>query len=124
MASITLKLRLGLWSLPGALLGAIGGFVTGLGPLAVVLGAGVGAALVYGLSSMMVGGAGKAAGTLHNPSGRSTPHAREHSAAESLVVRGRYEEAVQAFEAAVSEDPRDPVPYLRLARIHRDHLGR
>ena len=38
------------------------------------------------------------------------------------MVHGRYRAAVEAFEVAVAEDPSDPTPYLRIARIHRDHL--
>ncbi len=73
---------------------------------------------------LLVSGAGSAASTLYTPSGRSTPRKREYSQAESLVARGRYQEAVDAFEMAVAEDPSDPVPYLRVARIYRDSLAR
>jgi tetratricopeptide (TPR) repeat protein len=83
-----------------------------------------GAAGVVGLVRLVVGGGTQAAGTVYNPSGRTTPHRKEHSRAESLAARGLYEEAVTAFEAAVAEDPADPWPYLRVARIYRDHLGR
>lgn len=113
-----LRVRIALWSLPGAILGGLAGLLAGH-PF---LGAAIGGGLVFVFVSFVVGGSGRAAGTLHNPSGRSTPHEREYSAAESLVVRGRYPEAVAAFEAHVAEFPDDPVPYLRLARIHRDHL--
>jgi tetratricopeptide (TPR) repeat protein len=83
-----------------------------------------GAAVVVGLVHLVVGGATRTAGTIYNPSGRTTPHRREHSGAEALAARGLYEEAVAAFETAVAEDPTDPGPYLRVARIYRDHLGR
>lgn len=73
---------------------------------------------------LIVSSAGSAASTLYTPSGRSTPRKREYSQAESLVARGRYQEAVDAFELAVVEDPSDPVPYLRVARIYRDDLAR
>lgn len=66
---------------------------------------------------------GRAASTLYAPSGRSTPRKEEHSQAESLVARGLYEEAVTAFELAALKDPLEPTPYLRVARIKRDHLG-
>ena len=114
----TLRLKMVLWSIPGAVLGGAAGLVA-TGSL---FGGMAGAVLAYLIIFGVVTGAGRAAGTLHNPSGRSTPHEREYSAAESLVVRGRYPEAVAAFEAHVAEFPDDPVPYLRLARIHRDHL--
>ena len=67
--------------------------------------------------------AGRAASTLYAPDGRSTPRKKEYSQAESLVARGLYQEAVTAFELAALEDPTDPTPYLRVARIKRDHLG-
>ncbi|MDP2956378.1 MAG: tetratricopeptide repeat protein [Longimicrobiales bacterium] len=68
--------------------------------------------------------AGSAASTLYNPSSGAPPRKKEHSHAESLVARGLYEDAVGAFEVAVKEDPSDPTPYLRIARVYRDHLGR
>jgi len=67
---------------------------------------------------------GGAASQIHNPSGRSTPSRREHSQAESLVARGLHQEAIDAFEMAIAEDPTDPTPYLRIARIQRDQLKR
>lgn len=76
------------------------------------------------LTLLLVGSAGRVASTLYAPSSGAPPRKKEHSQAESLVATGRYEEAVAAFELAVEEDPSDPTPYLRIARIHRDHLGR
>jgi tetratricopeptide (TPR) repeat protein len=67
---------------------------------------------------------GTAAGTLYNPSGGGTPRRREHSHAESLAARGLYDEAIDAFRASISEDPTDPTPHLRMARIERDQRGR
>jgi tetratricopeptide (TPR) repeat protein len=73
---------------------------------------------------LITGSAGSAASVLYAPSSGAPPRKKEYSQAESLVASGRYEEAVSAFELAVAEDPSDPTPYLRIARIHRDHLGR
>lgn len=67
--------------------------------------------------------AGRAASTLYAPSSGAPPRKKEYSQAESLVARGRYQEAVTAFELAVVDDPTDPTPYLRVARIMRDNLG-
>lgn len=123
-----LKLKAAGWAISGAILGAVLG-VYGMGwrgwpaillPVCVVGGWLIAFLVPLAFSS----GAGKAAGTLYAPSGKSTPRAKEHSYAESLVARGRYEEAVDAFELAVQEDPADPGPYLRIARIYRDHLER
>ena len=67
---------------------------------------------------------GRAAETLYAPSGRGTPKQREDSLAESLAARGMYDEGVASFEEAIAEDPSDPTPYLKIARIYRDRLGR
>ena len=72
---------------------------------------------------LLVEGAGSAGGALHAPSSGAPPRKKEYSQAESLVARGLYQEAVTAFELAALEDPSDPTPYLRVARIKRDHLG-
>jgi tetratricopeptide (TPR) repeat protein len=68
-------------------------------------------------------GAGAAAGKIYHPSGRSTPVKHEYSYPESLAARGRYEEAVTAYQVAVSEFPEDPEPYIRIARLNRDKLS-
>ena len=121
-------IRAAVWSLPGAALGvlaavaavALGGWSL---PAAVLAGALVWLATFVTPLIVAVAG-GRAAGTLFNPTGRSTPRKREHSHAESLVARGLYREAIEAYEFAIAELPSDPEPYLRIARIERDHLGR
>jgi len=118
-----------------ALLGAIPGFVVGamLGYFLrqnghpvwlAVLCALAGAAFVPAVALYVTGRAGALAARLHAPPGRSTPPKREYSFAESLVARGAYEEAITAFELALAADPSDPTPYLRIARVYRDHLDR
>ncbi|HKJ01737.1 MAG TPA: tetratricopeptide repeat protein [Longimicrobiales bacterium] len=72
----------------------------------------------------ITGSAGSAASTLYTPSGKTTPPKRQYSQAEAMVVQGRYEDGITAFELAVSEDATDPTPYLRIARVYRDHLNR
>lgn len=97
--------------------------VTGKAPdWVVILCPFLGAAFVTGLTLLVTHKAAGAASAFYNPSGRSTPHKREYSQAESLVARGLYLDAVTAFELAVVDDPTDPTPYLRVARIYRDHL--
>ena len=59
---------------------------------------------------------------MYAPSGATTPRKAEYSYAESLAVRGDYEDAVTAFELCVAENPADPDPYVRIARIYRDEL--
>ena len=68
--------------------------------------------------------AAKFGSAVYAPSGGTTPHDKKYSYEESLVARGMYDEAVTAFELAVLESPEDPAPYLRIARILRDHLER
>lgn len=111
----------------GFILGALLGlfvFRTGGPAWVAILCPFIGVGATAGMVRLLVRGGAGAAGTIYNPSGTTTPHKREYSRAESLVARGSYEEAVTAFELAVAEDPTDPWPYLRVARIYRDHLGR
>jgi tetratricopeptide (TPR) repeat protein len=116
------------WSFTGACIGGMAGYtgmlygrwgqgmtwVLGLGGMVVAF---TGPLVVAALS-------GRAAGTLYSPSGSGTPRKREFSHAESLAARGLYDEAVAAFEVAIAENPTDPVPHLRVARIHRDRSRR
>jgi tetratricopeptide (TPR) repeat protein len=83
----------------------------------------LGWALSFFVPLLILRASGRAGSILYAPSGRSTPHKKEYSLAESFAVRGRYHEAVDAFEAAIREDPADPIPYLRVARVQRDRLG-
>ena len=86
--------------------------VAGLGfPLAVFL-----------LGLMITTSGGRAAATLHNPSGCTTPFKRQYSAAETLKVRGEYAAAIDAYEGAAAEHPDDPRPLIEIARIQRDAL--
>ena len=62
---------------------------------------------------------GRASAVLYAPSGRSTPHKREYSQAETYAVRAQYPESVAAFEEAIAADGSDPTPYL----LQRDKLG-
>ena len=69
--------------------------------------------------------AAKAGQVIYAPSGKSTPRKKEYSYAESLDMRGEYEDAVSAYELIIlEEDASDPTPYLRNARLYRDKLGR
>jgi len=71
---------------------------------------------------LLVSTGGRAAGTLHNPSGGSTPYRGQHSGAEALKVRGDYRGAIAAYEKAAAAQPDDPRPVIEIARIYRDHL--
>lgn len=84
----------------------------------------LGAATLASTTLWITNSAGSAGSTLYNPSGKTTPPKRQYSQAEAMVVQGRYEDGITAFELAVSEDATDPTPYLRIARVYRDHLDR
>jgi hypothetical protein len=115
-------------SLPGLLLGGFASVVGvaaqdwGLGTAALVTGGTWALAFFVPLGLATLGG--RAARQIHNPSGRTTPPKREYSHAESLLARGLHQEAIDAFEMAIAEDPSDSAPYLRIARVCRDHTER
>ncbi len=81
------------------------------------------AGAIFGVSLAVIGTAGRAAGTIHNPSGKATPYRQDYSRAASLAIRGDYEEAADAYRDHIAERPDDLEPYLRLARLLRDQLG-
>jgi hypothetical protein len=90
--------------------------------LAALLGAIASVTATYFLAGAFVAlGAGGARAVLL-PSGRSTPSRHGFSEADAAILRRRYGEAAVLLEAASMDDPDDPEAYLRLARLHRDHL--
>jgi hypothetical protein len=109
-----------LYSMPGGVAGALGGAFAGVGAIPGFI---VGFLFVFLVTRGASEGAGTAAGAIYHPSGRSSPVKHEYSYADSLAARGRYEEAVTAYEVGISEFPDDPEPYLRIARLKRDKLG-
>ncbi len=123
-----IRLQAAVWSgagfVMGGLLGVFGVRQLGWPLWVAALGPFVMAALVYGTALFIVNRAGAAVQVLYAPSGRSTPRRSEHSRAEALVQRGEFEDAISLLELAVADDPGEPTPYLRIARIYRDDLGR
>lgn len=120
-----MRFRLLAWSMVGALLGLLAGVLmwTGGGspwliPPLTLLSWGV----AYFGPLLVLRGAARVASTLYVPSGRSTPRKREFSQAEAHVARGEHRAAIEVFEEAIADDPDDPRPYLRVARLHRDRL--
>jgi len=109
-----------IYACPGAFVGAIASWFIGIGPLPGLF---LGYLIAFFVTKAIVEGSGKTASTIYAPSGKSTPVKHEYSYAESLAARGRYEEAVTAYEVAVSKFPEDPEPYLRIARMKRDKLA-
>jgi tetratricopeptide (TPR) repeat protein len=82
----------------------------------------LGPALIWTFAMVVAAIAGRGAGVLYMPSGSSTPRRREYSAAEALAVRGEFEGAILAYQAAIQEVPGDGEAYLRIARIYRDGM--
>ncbi|MGD2134784.1 MAG: tetratricopeptide repeat protein [Gemmatimonadales bacterium] len=111
--------------LPAAVGFGFGGLVAWRYGYPFLLGAVLGAAFVALSVQLILAGAGRLiGGSLFTPSARSTPRRREYSAAEARFAAGDYDGAIAAYEQHVADDPTDPEPYLRIARIHRDQLGR
>ena len=115
------------WSIPGAFIGLLAGVLvasrTGVNStLAVLLGAAIGASATYGSVRVLTRAAVSAMQAVHAPSGASTPIKRDYSLAQSLVARGRYGDAVAAYQSHAVEFPDDPVPPLQLARLLGGHL--
>ncbi len=114
-------------SLPGLFFGAVVGHLLG-GAAGTFVGAFLGIVTVGGvggaLLALVADRVGGMARIVYNPTGNSTPYRREHSRARSLAVRGEHERAIEAYRTAILEDPRDPAPYLAIARLLRDEMGR
>lgn len=120
------RFRLLAWSPVGAVLGLLFGALlrarTGAGLWVVIVAIFLGWLSAYLVPLLLLRGVGSAGSTLYAPSGRSTPRKREFSLAESYAVRGEYELAAGAYQVAIAEQPSDPEPYLRLARMYRDRV--
>jgi len=123
------QLKALLWSLPGAFIGLLVGVLvasrTGVNSaLAALVGAAVGAGATFGTIRLLMRAAGSAVQTVYTPSGASTPIKRDYSLAQSLAARGRYGDAVAAYQSHAVEFPDDPVPPLQLARLLGGRLQR
>ncbi len=77
--------------------------------------------VVYFASLLVAEHGGRVGAAIYQPTGSSTPAVREYSHADSLVARGQYAEAVEAYRQLAVEYPADPEPRLRQARVLRDH---
>ena len=122
------RLHLNMWTAFGVAFGALLGVrlaVSGWNPLIAVGGGMV--LFPIALRLMMWGilsGAGGLMRQLYNPGGSHTPPRPAYSMPESLAARGRFDEAIAAYAAAADEEPDDPEPWLRIARIERMELRR
>jgi predicted lipid-binding transport protein (Tim44 family) len=110
------------WSAPAGLMGGVLGGMRLGGLLGATMGAVAAVAAVYVISGVLSGWSARGARAVLLPSGRSTPSRHEFSQAEAAIMRRRYAEAAVLLEAASMDDPGNPEAYLRLARLHRDHL--
>ena len=90
-------------------------------------------AILYGVGAfasimtvpLLIAERGAVAGaSIYSPKGSSTPPLREYSLAESLVARGLYDDAIEAYELLADDHPLDAEPPIRLARLYRDKLQR
>ena len=78
---------------------------------------------IWAVTELMVRTSGRVAGELFTPSGGSTPYSGDLSREETLIVRGRLDEAIEALTARALEHPDDPRPPIRLAELYRDERG-
>lgn len=112
----------------GAVIGlvaAAAAAIAGHQPLWVALLVGVAAAAIGTFLPYLLASRGaEIGGSIYTPQGSSTPPIREYSLAESLVARGQLNEAVEAYELLVEDNPQDAEPAIRLARLLRDKLAR
>ena len=108
------------WSLAGGVIGGLGGWFIGVGALVGFI---VGYVVTFLISAVIVESVGGVAEAIISPSGKSTPVIREYSYPESLAIRGRYEDAIDAYQVCCSDYPEDPEPYVRIGRIYRDNLS-
>jgi tetratricopeptide (TPR) repeat protein len=121
------RLSIALWSFVGGGLGTFVGFVVASAAgWSVVAGSLSGCVLgffgMYFGISMLAQLAASSVGSAVWPSGATTPREFEYSLGESLVARGRYEDARTEYLRNVEENPDNPELCLRVARLHRDHL--
>jgi hypothetical protein len=127
-AAVAIRIKAFAWSLvvmvPAGFLGAYVGSGT-RSPMLVTIGFAAGGFAVAFFGSLLAGeGAGRVAGSVYFSSGRSTSGRREYSLADSLIVRGRLDEAIAELQRAAVQYPQDAQPPLRLARLLRDRCAR
>ncbi|MEX2527364.1 MAG: tetratricopeptide repeat protein [Gemmatimonadota bacterium] len=121
-AERTQRLALWLWGgVPGAFMGGLLGILLaatrGYPEWIFLLTALAGGILVPLVAQTVSRAGGGLVGHALLPSGRSTPGRGEYSYAASLAARGRYEDAIAAFENGAQEHPTDSTPLVAAARI-------
>lgn len=71
----------------------------------------------------LLGHFSRGGGSLLFPSGNGTPVAREYSEQDALIIRGKFEEAADAFRAIIADDPTNIDAQLRLGRLQEKELN-
>lgn len=118
-----------------ALAGLAGGILIGAGFAAPIWlsggaergGAGAIAGLLIGfpvggfVAGILVGAVREGLGAMVQRGGHGRSPS-EYSRAQSLVMRGAYREAVDAYSKRAAENRADPEPLIRGARVLRDHM--
>ena len=107
------------WSLIGGLPGAAIGARYGSPVVGGLLGVGA----MFAFTLIVAERAGRIGSSVYFSAGSMTGR-REYSLAESLIARGRIDDAITELERASTTWPDDPEPPLRLARLLRDQAAR
>jgi hypothetical protein len=127
-ANVAFRVKAFAWSLiallPMALIGSRVGAGTRAPVLVTVLFAAAGFCVAFFGSLALGEWLGRAASGVFFSSGKSTAGKREYSLAESMIARGRFDEAIVEMERASLRYPEDVTPPLRLARLLRYNCER
>ena len=102
----------------GGLLGLLLGGFLGHPYLGGLLGA-----LGTGLGSLLFSGKVREPALVSAPAGSSTTTPRDYSRAETLAVRGHYDDAIALYQEAIGEIPSDPEPYLEISKLLTDKVS-
>ena len=119
-----LRIRTFAYALIPTAMAAAAALLLGFGLLTAVVAALVALAVGVGLPLLIGEHSGRAGASVYMSGGSSLPAPREYSLADSLVARGRFAEAAEAYELLAEDYPADPEPRVRLARLLRDRMGR
>jgi tetratricopeptide (TPR) repeat protein len=109
------------WSMIGGVVIAMLGYFWA-GPLGFILGWPIGTLIVWAIAVGFAERAGAAASTIYMSSGSSTPMPKQYSQGDALAQQGKFPAAIREYEQNAADNPTDPEPCIRLARLHRDRL--
>jgi hypothetical protein len=128
-ADIAYRVRSFMWSLTGAIIGALIGFFyaheNGIAPgRPMLVGALVLWAFMYFGTLMFAERAGRWGSAIYFSGGSRLPQRRDYSLGDSLVARAQYDDALAEYRAEAARYADDPEPCLRIARLLRDEMHR